>query len=334
MIPADRASDAGAEGAEQPWHVGVDLGGTNLRCALFDEANRMLARSQIPTAAWEGSSAVIGRIAESVTALILRAREEGKTVGAVGIGVPGPVDRKTGVVSSTPNMPGWENIPLSRIVSERVGARTIVENDANCAAWGEFVAGAGRGCRHMVMVTLGTGVGGAIILDGTLHTGRDGAAGELGHMCIVDEGRPCGCGAKGCVEAYASATAVVARFRAAVASGWKSPLIEKGEALTCRDIFIAAESGDPVASRVVERTGHYLGVMASSIAEMLNPDRCIVAGGMIQAGEKLFAQMRETCLSRNTHPARTMEILPASLGPDAGLVGAAACAMRRATPAP
>lgn len=306
------------------YYVGVDLGGTNLRCALFDEHRKMLARSQCSTKATEGSAAVIGRIVDGINGVIAETNVPRNEVLAICVGVPGPIIQEQGLVTSTPNMPGWENVELGKILIDRTGITAFIENDANCAGWGEYVAGAGIGCRHMVMVTLGTGIGGAIIIDGKLHLGRDGAAGELGHICIKDGGRLCGCGAHGCIEAYASANSVARRFVDLLDDGWHSPLGESRDRITSRDVFEAAEKlGDPVAMRIVEETGHLLGVMASSIAELLNPDRCIVAGGMIQAGEILFASMRHTCLNRNKHPARTMEIIPAALGADAGLVGAA-----------
>ena len=306
------------------YYVGVDLGGTNLRCGLFDKQGALLLRSQCATRASEGPDAVIGRIVEGVDAVIAKAGVSRDQVLALGVGVPGPIIQTKGLVTSAPNMPGWNNVELGRILVERTGITSYIENDANCAGWGEYVAGAGQGCRHMVMVTLGTGIGGAIIIDGRLHLGRDGTAGELGHICIKDGGRPCGCGARGCIEAYASASSVARRFIDLLDEGWRSPLAEKRDALTSRDIYEAAKNdGDPVAMRIVEETGHYLGVMASSIAELLNPDRCIIFGGLTEAGELLFSSIRQTCLNRNKHPSRTMEIMPSSLGPDAGLVGAA-----------
>ena len=303
--------------------IGVDLGGTNLRCAVIDQDHSILSRVECPTRASEGPEAVIERIAGGMAEAIAQTGTDAAGIEAAAVGVPGPIDQKRGIVHSAPNMPGWDRVPLGDILTERVGVKTFIENDANCAGWGEFKAGAGRGARHMVMVTLGTGIGGAIILDGKLHLGRDGAAGELGHVCIVDGGRPCGCGARGCIEAYASATAVVRRFLDLLDDGWKSPLALNRDYLTSHDVFQAGERGDPVALRIVEETGHYLGIMASSVAELLNPERCIVAGGMIKAGEVLFSAIRDTCLNRNRHPGRTMEIIPASLGGNAGLVGAA-----------
>ncbi len=305
------------------YYIGVDLGGTNLRCAVVDTNNRILSRVELPTNAHEGPEAVIDRMVSGMMKAVATAGLETGEIAAVGVGYPGPLNQQQGMIFSAPNMPGWKNIPLATLVNARIGLPIFIENDANCAGWGEFVAGAGLGCRHMMMVTLGTGIGGAIIINGRLHVGRDGSAGELGHICIVDGGRQCGCGARGCVEAYASATAVVKRFREYLDQGWFSPLSQKRDVLTCQDIFDAAQTQDTVACKVVRETGHYLGVMASAVAELVNPDRCVISGGMIQAGEALFDSIRATCRNRNNHPGRTMEIVPAGLGGNAGLIGAA-----------
>lgn len=309
--------------------VGVDLGGTNLRAAVVDEDHKVLSKFECPTLAEEDREAVIKRLVDGITEAVELSGDKMSSIAAIGMGVPGPLNQDTGLVYRLTNMPGWLNVPLAAIIGERLKVKTFLENDANCAGWGEFVAGAGQGVRHMMMVTLGTGVGGAIIIDGKLHTGRDGAAGELGHICIIDGGRLCGCGARGCVEAYASARSVAGRFKELLDQGWKSPLASKRDYLTSADVYMAAANDDPVALHIVEETGHYLGVMASSIAELLNPERCVVAGGMIQAGPMLFDAMRTTCLNRNDHPGRTMEILPAALGGNAGLVGAASHAKVR-----
>lgn len=311
-------------------YIGVDLGGTNLRCAVVRDNHEIVSRVETPTNASEGPDAVIGRIVDGMENALRKAGGERSDIVAAGIGVPGPINQERGLVYSTPNMPNWHDVPLADIIRKRTDIPSFVENDANCAGWGEYVAGAGKGCRHMMAVTLGTGIGGAIIIDGKLHIGRDGAAGELGHVCVEMGGRRCGCGARGCIEAYASATAVVRRFEEMIANGWESPLGHCGRAITCRDIFVSAENGDAVARYVVRDTGKYLGVMASSVAELLNPEVCVVAGGMILAGEKLFSSIRETCLGRNDHPGRTMAIVPAELGGDAGLVGAADQARIRA----
>ncbi len=311
-------------------YVGVDLGGTNLRCAVVDGDHTVVSRHQCPTNAAEGSDAVIDRLVEGIRDVVKQAGLSASDIAAACVGMPGPINQRTGVVYSATNMPGWDNVPLAHIMTERSGIVSFLENDANCAGWGEFTAGAGKGSQNMVMVTIGTGIGGAIIIDGRLILGRDGTAGELGHLCVVDGGRPCGCGARGCVEAYASASSVARRFQDLLREGWTSSLSAKGAEVTSRDIFQAATAGDPVALRVVESTGYYLGILCASLAEALNPDRCVVSGGMIEAGEELFAAIRKTCNNHNRHPAvRTMEILPAALGANAGLVGAANCARER-----
>ena len=312
------------------YYVGVDVGGTNLRCAVVNDKHEVLSRHQCATCAAEGAQAVIGRIAEGMMRTVEEAGLKPANIAAAGVGIPGPINQRTGLVYSATNMPGWDNVALAQILTERTGVTSFLENDANCAGWGEFMAGAGRDCNSMVMVTLGTGIGGAIILDGKLIIGCDGTAGEIGHMCIADGGRVCGCGARGCVEAYASASSVARRFVDLLKEGWKSPLAAKGEAVTSQDIYTAADSGDPVAMHIVEETGRYLGILCNSLAEALNPELCVISGGMIEAGEELFAAIRTGCRERNRHPApKTMEILPAALGANAGLVGAADCARVR-----
>ena len=311
------------------YFIGVDLGGTNLRCAVVNDANQVVSRVETPTQAHEGPEAVMDRVAAGMLKAVDTAGLEISEIAAAGVGYPGPLDQRTGVVHSAPNMPGWRQVPLAEILTSRSGVATFIENDANCAGWGEYVAGAGMGCRHMMMVTLGTGVGGAIVIDGRLHVGRDGSAGELGHMCIVEGGRQCGCGARGCVEAYASATAVVKRFIEYLEQGWRSSLVRHREHLTCQAIFEAAQAGDSVAAKVVEETGRYLGVVAAGVAELLNPEICVISGGMAMAGEIFLNSIRNACLNRNMHPGGTMRIVTAGLGGNAGLIGAANNAAKR-----
>ncbi|MCD8139186.1 MAG: ROK family protein [Planctomycetaceae bacterium] len=289
----------------------------------------MLSRVEAPTHAHEGPEAVIDRLVAGMIKAASTAGLDVREIRAAGVGYPGPLNQATGTVYSAPNMSGWKNVPLADALTDRTGVPTVIENDANCAGWGEYVAGAGVGARHMMMVTLGTGVGGAIIVDGRLHVGRDGSAGELGHVCIIDGGRQCGCGARGCVEAYASATAVVKRFTEYLDRGWRSGLAQSRERVTCQAIFAAALDGDAVALKVVQETGHYLGIMASAVAELLNPEICVIAGGMVQSGDILLDAIRATCLDRNDHPGRTMAIVPAKLGGNAGLIGAASHAKCR-----
>ncbi len=307
------------------YYIGVDIGGTNMRCAVIDGNHKLLSRLERPTLAQEGYDSVLARLNAEVDEVIAQSGVARKDVLAVGVGVPGMVDQKTGLIHTLTNMPGWHEVPLGEVFRQRTGIPTFVENDANCAGWGEYRAGAGAGCRNLAMVTLGTGVGGAFVLDGKLYVGHDGAAGEIGHICIEYGGRPCQCGARGCVEAYASANSVVRRFREMVAEGWLTSVtgVDTGE-VTCKDIFDAAAAGDPLARHVADRTAVYIGMLINTLSEALNPERCIIFGGMSRAGTWFFDKIREGCDRGNKHigPER-VQIVPASLGPDAGLIGAA-----------
>jgi len=309
--------------------IGIDLGGTNLRCAVLDSQHKILARHAVETQAAGGAEAVMDRMAASVREALKLAGLGPTDILGIGVGSPGPLDAPAGVVTFSPNLK-WHNVPVVQMLEARTGIRTILENDANAAGWGEFWAGAGRGCQNMVLMTLGTGVGGAIILNGELLTGPDWTAGEIGHVVVVDGGRVCGCGAHGCLEAYASATATVNRFCEALRFGWHTTIQKPPAAISCADIFNAAHAGDNLARHIVAETGRYLGLMAANMANLLNPERCVFSGGMIEAGAILFDAIRAEC-DRHAfkEPARRLQILPAELGGDAGLIGAAGCALRR-----
>ena len=311
------------------YFAGIDLGGTNLRTAIVDRDKNLLGRFEMPTLAQEGPMAVVERLAQGVRESAAAARIAMEDIAAIGIGAPGPLDAAKGIVIEAPNLPGWIDFPVAHHLRQAAGIDAYLENDANVAGYGEFWAGAGQGASTMVLMTLGTGIGGAIIVDGRLHAGADGTAGEIGHVCVADGGRMCNCGRRGCLEAYASAPATVARFQEAAARGWPTRLQNRPN-LTCADIFEAAAEGDDLARQIAEETGRYLGIMAGSMANLLNPDRCVFYGGMVRAGELLFAPLREAARRQSFKtPFSRMRILPAALGEDAGLLGAAACAMRR-----
>lgn len=311
--------------------IGIDLGGTNLRCALMDDEHRILARYETSTGALDGPDNVVQRMASGVLAVTKQAGVATEKIRAVGIGAPGPLDSCRGVVLEMPNLPGWEDYPLAARLSEKTNLTCLLENDANAAGWGEFWGGAGQGCSSMILMTLGTGIGGAVIMHNELVRGPDTTAGEIGHLVVTDGGRLCGCGGHGCIEAYASATATVARFVEALTQGWDSSLASKPHAeITCADIFTAAAAGDHLATQIAKETGRYLGVMAANMANLLNPERCVFSGGMIKAGDLLFDAIREGCAEHAfPAPAKRMEILPAALGGDAGVIGAAGLALQR-----
>jgi len=308
--------------------IGVDLGGTNIKSALVNESGEVLHRLVRPTLAVEGPTRVLDQIAGCVQALHDHAQSD--EVVAVGVGAPGPMNWQTGVVYSPPNLPGWKNVPLANEIADRTGLTAYVENDANAACWGEFWTGAGRDAKSLCCLTLGTGVGGGIVLDGALLRGPDGTAGELGHLCVQRNGRACGCGARGCLEAYASVTGLVRTAKEGLDNGEESSLRSSTEDLTGAAVSEAASNGDTFAKSVISETGEWVGVGVASLINLLNPDMIVICGGMIEAGDLLFDAIRHTAQRQAFEvPATRAQIVPAALGQDAGVIGAAGCAWQR-----
>lgn len=288
--------------------LGIDLGGTNVKigvCGADGEGRRSLS---IPTDAAAGPQDVVRRIAAAAAAL--------GPVDACCAGVPGPLDLRRRILMRANNLPGWKDVPFPELLQAALkGLPTFMENDANCAGWGEYVAGAGRGTRSLVLYTLGTGVGGGIVLDGELWVGASGAAGELGHMTIDPHGPPCGCGQNGCVEVYASASAVARRWG-------------KGSA---KDCFDAAKRGDAGALAVVDWSCDGLSQGLANMIHVLHPEVCVLAGGMALAGEFLLERIRAD-VRRRVFPVFLEKIrIEASQvpGDDAGWLGAALWAARK-----
>ncbi len=309
--------------------VGIDLGGTNLKVGLVGTDGRLLAEKRAPTEVSNGARAAADNMIRLARELLAERGLSAGDVIAAGIGSPGPLNTRTGRIVKTPNLVGWDGAPLAPWVSEGLGVPAFLEGDANAACWGEHWVGAGRGVDSMVMITLGTGVGGAVILAGELVRGVDDTGGHIGHVTVEPGGHQCGCGVKGCLEAYASAPATVRRFRDAVARGESSALAPSDD-LTAHDIHKAALAGDRLARRTIELTGWYLGVILGGLANVLNPELCCVSGGMINAGEMLFGPMRESvCEHAFPLPGKRLKIVPAQLGEPAGIIGAAGCALTR-----
>ena len=309
--------------------VGVDLGGTNLKVGLVSPAGVLLAEKRAPTDVPKGAKHAADNMVRLARELLAERGLSGQDVIAAGIGSPGPLNTRTGCIVKTPNLIGWDGAPLAPWLAEGLGAPAYLEGDANAACWGEHWVGAGRGVDNMVMITLGTGVGGAVILSGQLVRGVDDTGGHIGHMTVEPGGYQCGCGVKGCIEAYASASSTVRRFRDAVGRGETSSL-RPSDDLTAHDIHRAAVAGDTLARRTIELTGWYLGVVLGGLANLLNPELCCVSGGMINAGEMLFGPMRESVLEHSFPlPGKRLKIVPALLGEPAGIIGAAGCALTR-----
>jgi glucokinase len=318
--------------------VGVDLGGTNIVVGAMraDGATRHAMHS-LPTCAEEGADAVVARIAAAIERTIAETcAETGATradMVGVGIGSPGPLDRETGVVIFTPNL-GWRDFPLRDRVAVAVDLPATLDNDANCATLGEWWVGAARGARHVIGLTIGTGIGGGIILDGALFHGASDAAGELGHISIDATGRRCGCGNYGCLEAYASGPAIAERAREALAGGEQSilPALVDGDLsrITAATVYAAEQRGDTVAAHVVRDTAKFLGIGVANFLNIFNPEVVVLAGGVTQAGDALFEPLRAEVRRRAFHPAvEACRIVPGELEGNAGVIGAIATFAQR-----
>ncbi|MFP6596598.1 MAG: ROK family protein [Candidatus Hydrogenedentota bacterium] len=317
--------------------LGIDLGGTGVKTALVSEDRQVLAQETRPTEADRGQDVVIGNMAASAEAVIAASGISREDIVAAGVGAPGPLNRETGIVYSPPNLPAWKDVPLAALMEEKLGVPCFLENDANAACYGEFWMGAGRGTETMCLLTLGTGVGGGVVTFGKLLRGLDGTAGEIGHMKVQgDGGRLCGCGAKGCLESYGSVPGMVLTAREGLESGETSSLGElcggDYDALTGKMISDAAEAGDGFAHEVIEVTAGWLGVGISSLINVFNPEKVVLCGGMIAAGERLFEPLREAATSQAFDvPARRVEIVPGELGHDSGVLGCAGVALERSS---
>lgn len=320
MSRADKSSvDSSAELV-----FAADLGGTHLRAATVDRDGRIHERVKHKTPKADSANEIVRAIVEAARECRLKAEQRGVRISALSVVVPGTVQVETGVVTKAPNVPSLDGFRLAAALTSELNLPTVLENDANAAAVGEMWVGAGRGARTIICVTLGTGVGGGIILDGELWRGVDGSAGEIGHIGVEPFGGvPCPCGSRGCLEVYASATAIVRMTREAAPRYPNSPL-HSSEELTAEKIYRSGVEGDELALEVFRRMGQYLGVGLASLINVLNPERIVVGGG-VAAGWDLFAEhVRETVAARAFPvPARRAQLVRAEKGDDAGLLGAA-----------
>lgn len=310
--------------------MGVDIGGTNLVVgAVVTDGSRIVGLRTEPTGAAHGADSVIDRIVTMTKAAIedTRLADRDAVIEGVGIGSPGPLNRTTGVVILTPNL-GWHDMPVRDRIGTALGLPAWLDNDANCAMAGEWWVGAAQGARHAVTLTLGTGIGGGIVVDGKLLHGASDVAAEIGHITIETNGRRCGCGNDGCLEAYASGPAIARRTIEAIESGAESSIgAMVGGALdriSAQTVYDAAGAGDPLALEVVQDTAKYLGVGVANLINILNPEVTVICGGVTQAGDRLFTPLRREVTRRAFRPAvQACRIVPGLLPGTAGVVGAA-----------
>ncbi len=310
--------------------MGVDIGGTNLVVgAVVTDGSAVVGLRTEPTGAAHGADTVIDRIVAMARATMEEARQADSEAefDGVGIGSPGPLDRKTGIVILTPNL-GWVDMPVRDRIGSALRLPAWLDNDANCAMAGEWWVGAAKGARHAVTFTLGTGIGGGIVIDGRLLHGASDVAAEIGHITIETNGRRCGCGNDGCLEAYASGPAIARRAIEMIEAGAESviPSLVGGALarVSAQTVYEAAGSGDPLALEVVQDTAKYLGVGVANMINILNPEVVVICGGVTQAGDRLFTPLRREVARRAFRPAvQACRLVPGLLPGTAGVVGAA-----------
>jgi glucokinase len=316
--------------ADNNIYIGVDLGGTSIKVGICDEKGKLIHHSEGPTEAEGGPEVVVKHIADYVHDIVDSSSYQWDQVAGIGAGVAGFVDIKEGVVKLSGNL-GWHNVPVKKMLEEKLGKTVKIDNDANVAALGEAWGGAGAGIPNLVCYTLGTGVGGGIIINSKIYQGSTGVAGELGHIAIVPdlEAIVCGCGQMGCLETVSSATGIIRMAKDAVERGDKTSL-SLVEVIQAKEVFDAAKAGDEAALRIVNRAAFYLGKSMASLAVVLNPQRFILGGGVSKAGEILFQPVREIFKKYTPGPAQEgVDIVPATLGNDAGVIGAAGLSLHK-----
>lgn len=309
--------------------VGIDVGGTKIAACLMDEEGKMPGRATFPTLASEGPEAVIGRIKQSFFEVLKQGQIEQNQVAALGIGMPGPLDTKKGIVKNTPNLPGWIDIPLLQILKSEINLPMVLENDANAAALGENLYGAGKGIDNFVYITISTGIGGGVVLNGRLFKGQDGNAAEIGHMTINFDGPRCGCGNQGCWEAYASGTALARFAREKIAAGEATKIKELAgeENIKAEHVFAAAKKGDKFALELIEKEGFYLGVGLANVVNAYNPKRIAIGGGLTHEWNMFYDRMMQVMRERALGASiEGLEVVKAALSKDVGVIGAAAVA--------
>ena len=309
--------------------VGVDLGGSKIRVILSDPRGNILALEHRDTRARQGPEAVIGRLTQSMRRVLASGATFPAEILGIGIGAPGACEVETGIITASPNLPRWRNVPLRDVIQREFGVPTYLDNDATVAALGEHRFGAGVGVENFIHVTLGTGIGGGVIIGGRVYRGACGAAGEIGHMTIDVNGPRCNCGNIGCWETFASGTAVAREAVARIKAGAESVILELAggdlKKVSAETVFLAAQKGDGLGRELIQRTGYYLGVGLVNLVNIFNPQLILIGGGLSQMGELLLAPAREVVRERAFElAARAVRIEMARLGADAGVLGAVA----------
>jgi glucokinase len=321
--------------------IGVDLGGTNLRIAAVSRDGQLLEKVTLGTKVALGPDHVITEMCDAIQRLSRHYEEKGKFLGA-GVGIPGIIDLQTGMLRKSANLPGFEDYPVHAEIERRLGTRVVLENDANVAALGEQWLGAARGIANVAVVTLGTGIGGGIVLDGKIFHGMNGMAGEFGHVTVEPEGPPCGCGNRGCAERYASASAIARMVREAIATGEAPALAQaaSGDAeFGAKSIYHLAIQGDEDARRIFRTFGRYLGILLAGLVNILNLEMYVLGGGVASAWDAYAPTMFEELRARSlvysaTAPGDPPRSLWGQPPPAVPAERSSAASSRSATPPP
>ena len=314
-----------------PLILGIDLGGTKILTSVINSKGEMLSRDHTVTPAAKGPEGVIQAIHASAKRAVEGASITMDRLTAVGVGAPGLADGKAGILLTSPNLPGWKDVPLRDILQEKFKKRAFLINDGNAAALGEYYFGAARGVAHFIYVTISTGIGGGIVVDGKLLLGSRGLAGEIGHMTIADKGPPCHCGNRGCWEALASGTALAKVARKQIEAGAYTTILSFAEGkidkVTAQTVQSAAEKGDPLANQLILKTAYYFGVGLANLVNIFNPEMIVIGGGLSNMGNRLLKPAYQVAGERAFNQSyRMVRFVRAALGRNSGVLGAAAFA--------
>ncbi len=312
--------------------VGIDLGGTNLQCGIVTDQGAVLHRATRPSRPERGPEPVLDDMAKLVESVIREIGASHDEVLGIGIGAPGPLSHRDGLIYKAANLPGWVNVRVPRGIIKRVSLPATLENDGNAAAYGEFWAGAGKDVRSMIALTLGTGLGAGAIIDGEIHHGHFENALELGHTIVEPDGRPCMCGQRGCLEQYCSASSLGRQAVREIEQGAKSSLTDRvvpGQPLGSLPVVEAARAGDPLASRIWDDACRFLAIGCINLQHTFNPERIVLGGGMSRAGGFLLDRVRFHLEARKWHLHNDLpDVVIGRLDNNAGVIGAAGCALR------
>ena len=314
--------------------VGIDIGGTKLATVVADKTGHILGKVRKPTHSEKGPEYAIGLLFDMVREVVNQVGVEQTSISAIGVSCGGPLDTKTGIVYSPPNLPGWDALPLKALLESEFQVPVIIENDANASALAEFRFGGGRGYSAVLYMTMSTGIGGGIVIDGQVYHGANDSAGEVGHQILLPNGPRCGCGKRGCLEALCSGPAIARRAQAAIRKqrkGGKSPTalltLAEGqiEAVKSEHVLAAARTGDALALELVQETAYYMGWGIANLVNILNPDIVLLGTIAVAAGDLLLDPIRETVSKfAMTRPAEAVNIAPAELGDALGDLAAVA----------